>query len=197
MDYRIEDFLLLLYNGAGRRVNMCMWQWILNISTILSIVLGIVSIILAIYSIIDSKKSGEQAKTFYEESKIFNEETRKALSDVKFISVQQVKAMDYIQKSVYDMGKDSSKLLDLSKDSIELQKLSLFSKDDIEDIMKTLSHLNIKKKFLKGVKDFLKGDKSTYKCNFRSAAEGDDEIDIVKVYDILLEHNLYIHIAPE
>ena len=159
--------------------------------------LGIVSIILAIYSIIDSKKSGEQAKTFYEESKIFNEETRKALSDVKFISVQQVKAMDYIQKSVYDMGKDSSKLLDLSKDSIELQKLSLFSKDDIEDIMKTLSHLNIKKKFLKGVEDFLKGDKSTYKCNFRSTAEGDDEIDIVKVYDILLEHNLYIHIAPE
>ena len=73
---------------------MCMWQWILNISTILSIVLGIVSIILAIYSIIDSKKSGEQAKTFYEESKIFNEETRKALSDVKFISVQQVKAME-------------------------------------------------------------------------------------------------------
>ena len=177
---------------------MCMWQWILNISTILSIVLGIVSIILAIYSIIDSKKSGEQAKTFYEESKIFNEETRKALSDVKFISVQQVKAMDYIQKSVYDMGIDSSKLLDLSKDSIELQKLSLFSKDDdIEDIMKTLSHLNIKKKSLKGVKDFLKGDKSTYKCNFRSAAEGDNEIDIVKVYDILLEHNLYIHIAPE
>lgn len=176
---------------------MCMWQWISNISTILSIVLGIVSIILAIYSIIDSKKSGEQAKTFYEESKIFNEETRKALSDVKFISVQQVKAMDYIQKSVYDMGKDSSKLLDLSKDSIELQKLSLFSKDDIEDIMKTLSHLNIKKKLLKGVKDFLEGDKSTYKCNFRSEAEGDDEINIVKVYDILLEHNLYVHIAPE
>lgn len=29
------------------------------------------------------------------------------------------------------------------------------------------------------------------------SAEGNDEIDIVKVYDILLEHNLYIHIAPE
>ena len=105
--------------------------------------------------------------------------------------------MDYIQKSVYDMGKDSSKLLDLSKDSIELQKLSLFNKADIEDIMKTLRHLNIKNHLLKGIEDFLEGDKSTYKCNFRSAAEGDDEIDIMKVYDILLEHNLYIHIAPE
>ena len=106
--------------------------------------------------------------------------------------------MEYNKKSVKDVGKYSSKLLDISKNSIELQKLSLFSKDDdIEDIMKTLSHLNIKKKSLKGVKDFLKGDKSTYKCNFRSAAEGDNEIDIVKVYDILLEHNLYIHIAPE
>ena len=183
---------------------MCMWQWISNISTILSIVLGIVSIILAIYSIIDSKESGKQARTFYNESKIFNEETRKTLSetrkvlsDVKFISVQQVKTMDCIQKRVYDMGKDSSKLLDLSKDNIELQKLSLFSKDDIEDIMKTLSHLNIKKKLLKGVEDFLRGDTSTYKCNFRSVAEGDDEIDIVKVYDILLEYNLYVHIAPE
>lgn len=176
---------------------MCMWQWISNISTILSIVLGIVSIILAIYSIIDSKKSGEQARTFYEESKIFNEETRKALSDVKFISVQQVKVMDYIQKKMYSTEKASSDILNLSKDKIELQKLSMFNQDDIEDIMKTLSHLNIKKKLLKGVEDFLKGDKSTYKCNFRSAAEGDDEIDIVKAYDILLEHNLYVHIAPE
>lgn len=167
---------------------MCMWQCISNISTILSIVLGIVSIILAIYSIIDSKKSEEQAK-------IFNEETRKALSDVKFISVQQVRAMDYIQKSVHDMGKDSSKMLNLSKDSIELHKLSLFSKDDIEDIMETLSHLNIKKKSLMGVKNFLEGDKSTYEFNFRSAAEGDDVINIMKVYNILLEYNLYIHIV--
>ena len=156
----------------------------------LSIILGIISIILAVYSIIESKKSEWRAEEVHDQAK-------KALADIKNISVQQVKIMDYIQKSVYDMGKDSSKLLDLSKDSIELQKLSLFSKDDIEDIMKILSHLNIKKHLLKGIEDFLKDDKSTYKCNFRSAAEGDDEIDIMKVYDILLEHNLYVHIAPE
>lgn len=175
---------------------------------ILSIILGILSIILsiilAVYSSKESKKSEQRAteaydraKDFYEQAGIFNKEIRKALDDIKIISVQQVKIMDYIQKSVYDMRKDSSKLLDLSKDSIELQKLSLFSKDDIEDIMKTLSHLNIKKHLLKGVEGFLKGDKSTYKCNFRSAAEGDGKIDIMKVYDILLKHNLYVHIAPE
>lgn len=162
----------------------------MDISTILSIILGILSIILAVYSIIDSKKSERRAEEVHEQAK-------KALADIKTISVQQVKIMDYIQKSVYDMGKDSSKLLDLSKDSIELQKLSLFSKEDIEDIMQTLSHLNIKKRLLKGIEDFLNGDENNYKCNFRSAAEGDDEVDIMKVYDILLEHNIYVHIAPE
>ena len=174
----------MLYNDGGRRERM------MDFPTILSIILGILSIILAVYSIRESKKSEQRAEEAHNQA-------QKTFGDIKTLSVQQVKIMDYIQKRVYDMGKDSSKLLDLSKDSIELQKLSLFNKADIEDIMKTLRHLNIKNHLLKGIEDFLEGDKSTYKCNFRSAAEGDDEIDIMKVYDILLEHNLYIHIAPE
>ena len=171
---------------------------------ILSIILGILSIILAVYSIKESKKSEQRAteaydraKDFYEQAGIFNKETRKALDDIKIISVQQVKIMDYIQKGVYTMKNDSSKLLNLSKDRIELQKLSLFNKDDIKDIMETLSHLDIKNYLLKDIEDFLKSEESTCKCDFRSAAKGDKEISIMEVYDILLKYNLYVHIAPE
>lgn len=178
---------------------------ILGISSIILGVLSIIlSIILAVYSSKESKKSEQRAteaydraKDFYEQAGIFNKETRKALDDIKIISVQQVKIMDYIQKGVYTMKNDSSKLLNLSKDRIELQKLSLFNKDDIKDIMETLSHLDSKNHLLKEIEDFLKGEESIYKCDFGSAAKGDKEISITEVYNILLKYNLYVHIAPE
>ncbi len=150
--------------------------------TIISVVLGVVSIILSLYSIISGIKSVKRAEEIHNDA-------MKMMDDMKFMTVQQIKLSNELEKELIAQ-KRGSNIICLNKDEIQLHKLSIFDKKHVDKIIEEIEKLSIKKVFLKKIKDFLEGDESNYECNFWGKVQGSDEINISKLYSILLGYNV-------
>jgi len=167
-----------------------------NWATILSIVLSVVSIVLGMVSIVLSiilgRKSFKQGDEAARQAKELNDDTKKALSDIKFMGVQQIKLLNSMEKGLHDWDKSGHKLLNLAKDEIELHKLSTYDDKNAELIMDRINHLSIKGQFKKKIEEFLQGNEKDGRYHFWGKAEGDDEINFEELYATLLEYSILL-----
>ena len=84
--------------------------------------------------------------------------------------------------------------IDMSKDELRLHKLSTFNGTDIENIMKEVRQLTIKRVFIDEINNFLKSNKIDYKCSFVNKANVDGNFTISQLYTILLKYNVLVEI---
>lgn len=122
----------------------------------------------------------------------YNKDSEKISSDTKYMLVNQIRMLNQIEKKLKSENK--SGIIDMSKDAIRFHKLSTFDKKKSEEILNEIKHLKIKRVFIDGIEDFLKGDKIDYRCNFVYKADTDGTFAISQLYMILLEYNVLVEI---
>lgn len=141
----------------------------------ISYILAILSILLGGVALIQSWK--------------YNRDSGKIVKDTRFMLVQQVILLNELKKNAIT-DKHNQNVVDLSKDRIKLHKLCGFKKQNIQTIMEYINQLVIKKKFKEEIETFLKSTKVDYTCNFWGKAQSNGDVNIAKLYEILLKYNV-------
>ncbi len=146
--------------------------WIFNN---ISDILAILSILLGGVALIQSWK--------------YNKDSGKIMRDVKMLLFQQRLIAERIDKNINILPTKYS-LIDTEKDRLFLHKMCTYNSKDAEYIMDILKHLKIKKKAIRGMREFLLDERIDYECDFFYKAESDENIDISKLYEELLKYNI-------
>ncbi len=113
------------------------------------------------------------------------------MRDVKMLLFQQRLIAERIDKNINILPTKYS-LIDTEKDRLFLHKMCTYNSKDAEYIMDILKHLKIKKKAIRGLREFLLDERIDYECDFFYKAESDENIDISKLYEELLKYNILV-----
>lgn len=122
----------------------------------------------------------------------YNKDAEKISSDTKYMLVNQIRLLNEMEKKFKKENENG--VIDMSKDELILHKLSTFNEKDIENIMKEVRQLTIKRVFIDKINDFLKSNKIDYKCSFVNKANVDGNFTISQLYTILLKYNVLVEI---
>lgn len=140
-------------------------------------ILAILSILLGMVALIQSWK--------------YNKDSGKIMRDVKMLLFQQRLMAERIDKNINVLPVEQSSI-NMEKDRLFLHKMCTYNSKDAEYIMDILKHLKIKKRFIKGIREFLIGKGIDYECDFFYKAESDESIDISRLYEDLLKYNILV-----